>query len=464
MLAFGGCLWGSFHFDDYSLFTTQGLALHTRPLLYITFWLNHKLSGQNPALWHAFNLLLHLVAAVLLRIVLGRLIPAPAALTAAAIFALHPFAAEPVNYVFARGTLLCTVLCLASLNDWTRGHYWRAVPWFAAALLAKEECAALPVLLIMLYFSATRDARQRAPIAVMFALSLAAGIRTILVGIETPGSGIATQSGIPAIGYLLTQGEVILRYLRLLVIPWGFTVDPDIRLASGWIPIAAWATVLGLAALAAWRFGHAGFWFLAGLVLLLPSSSIFPAADLAADRRMYLPMIAFSACAVLLLPKRPLVLIPILAVLTVLSFQRTKIWRTEESLWSDAVEKAPNKIRPRLQLARALPLDRGIQLLEQTKTIAPDDPRVASEQGRLYLRAGNPNQALVEFGRALALDPSSAGALNNRGAALLAMGQTQAAVEDFQRALARDPCQMDARHNLLHLGIATAPPPATCAQ
>jgi hypothetical protein len=391
------------------------------------------------------------------------LIPAPAALAAAAIFALHPFAAEPVNYIFARGTLLCTAFCLASLNDWTRSHYWRAVPWFAAALLAKEECVAFPVLLAMLYFSAKRDLRQRTPIAVMFALSLAAGLHIIIVGILTPGSGIATQSGISPIGYLLTQGEMILRYLRLLVIPWGFTVDPDIRLASGWIPIAAWAAVLGLV-LASWRFGRAGIWFLAGLVLLLPSSSIFPAADLAADRRMYLPMIAFSACAALLLPKRPLVLIPILAILAALSFQRTQIWRTEESLWSDAVEKAPNKIRPRLQLARALPPDRGIQLLEQTKTIAPNDPRVASEQGRLYLRAGNPNQALIEFGRALALDPSSASALNNRGAALLAMGQTQAAVEDFQRALARDPCQVDARHNLLHLGIATAPPPATCAQ
>jgi tetratricopeptide (TPR) repeat protein len=216
--------------------------------------------------------------------------------------------------------------------------------------------------------------------------------------------------------------------------------------------------------LAAWRFGRAGFWFLAGLVLLLPSSSIFPAADLAADRRMYFPMIAFSACLALLLPKRPLVLIPILVALLILSFQRTQIWRTEESLWTDAVEKAPNKIRPRIQLARALPPDRGIQLLEQTKTIAPNDPRVASEQGRLYLRVGDPNQALIEFGRALALDPSNAAALNNRGAALLAMGQTQAAIEDFQRALARDPCQVDARHNLLHLGIVTTPPPATCPQ
>ncbi len=400
---------------------------------------------------------------VLLRVVLARLIPAPAAVVAAAIFALHPFASEPVNYVFARGTLLCTLLCLASLNAWIRGHLWRAVLWFAAALLAKEECVAFPALLTMLYFTTKRDPLQRMPIAVMFALSLATGVHTIFVGIKTPGSGIATESGTTPGAYLLTQGEVILRYFRLLVIPWGFTPDPDIHLATGWIPIAAWIVVLGLAVMA-WNFRRAGFWFLAGLVLLLPSSSIFPAADLAADRRMYFPMIAFSACIALLLPKRPMVVVPILAILALLSFQRTLIWRTEETLWTDAVEQAPSKIRPRLQLARALPTDRGIALLEQIKPMAPNDPRIAAEQGRLYLRAGNPQQALIEFGRALALDPGSASALNNRAAALLAMGQTQAAVEDFQRALARDPCQMNARANLQHLGIATAPPPANCPQ
>ena len=47
---------------------------------------------------------------------------------------------------------------------------------------------------------------------------------------------------------------------------------------------------------------------LLGLILLLPSSSIFPANDLAADRRMYLPMICFAPAIALVLNCLPMAL------------------------------------------------------------------------------------------------------------------------------------------------------------
>ena len=54
-------------------------------------------------------------------------------------------------------------------------------------------------------------------------------------------------------------------------------------------------------------------------MLLLPSSSIFPANDLAADYRMYLPMIGFVACVGLLLDRvRPLYLVPVFLLLVCL--------------------------------------------------------------------------------------------------------------------------------------------------
>ena len=71
---------------------------------------------------------------------------------------------------------------------------------------------------------------------------------------------------------------------------------------------------------------------------------------------------------------------------------------------------------------------------------------------------GQPERALVAFGRALALEPNSAAALNNRGTALQQMGQAAAAQQDFERALARDPCLFDARWNLRRLGVASLVP------
>jgi tetratricopeptide (TPR) repeat protein len=461
IIAFGGCLWGSFHFDDYSLFSgSLWRPFDIRPLTYLTFWLDNKLGGRAPAGYHAVNLLLHCLAVLLLWLALRRVVPARAAWIAAAIFAVHPVEAEAVNYVFARSTLLATVLCLAALACWTGRRYWWAVPWFAAALLAKEECVAFPVFLLLFQLATSRELKWK-PLAVMFGLSAAAGVRVLLATAEISGSAAGLHSEVAWQSYALAQGGVILRYLRMLVLPWGFTADPAISVPPLWLGALAWMAVLALTALALpqFRAARAGLWFVGGLVLLLPSSSILPATDLAADRRMYLPMIGFAACAGLLLERtRPVFVGAALVLLTGLSIERTLIWRTEQSLWSDAADKAPDKIRPKIQLARAVDPERALAILEDAQRIAPNDPKIPAEEGRILLGQGKTTKALVEFGRSLALDPRGAEAFNNRGAALLALDQKQAARADFERALAIDPCEWSARVNLRRLGVVEAPP------
>jgi protein O-mannosyl-transferase len=465
IIVFGACVWGTFHLDDYSLFSRDlWRPLDTRPLTYLTFWMNAKAGGNNPAGYLAVNLLLHLIAILLLWDALGSWLAPRAVLIASAIFAVHPFAAEPINYVFARSSALATVLCLAALVAWNRKRYWLAVVWFALALLGKEECVAFPVFLLLLHWSVSRDRKELKPIAAMFALSLAAGLRVLIAANTTAGSQGGIQSAVSWQAYLLAQGTMILRYLRMLILPWGFSIDPGIAVPPAWLAVIAWLGIAALMAVAAFRFkkAAAGFWFIAGVVLLLPSSSIFPATDLAADRRMYLPMIAFAACAGLLLESvRPVFLAPIFLLLCGLSFARTSTWRTEESVWTDAVEKAPGKLRPTIQLARALDPQRGLEVLERARQISPNDSRIPSEEGRIYLALGKTTDALMQFGRALALEPHSADALNNRGAALLALDQKDAARQDFERALSTDPCEFNARLNLLHMGL-SKPLPANC--
>ena len=59
------------------------------------------------------------------------------------LFAIHPIQAGELRL---RSNLLGALLCFASLLDWPAGRQWVAVAWFTAALLAKEECAAFPVM------------------------------------------------------------------------------------------------------------------------------------------------------------------------------------------------------------------------------------------------------------------------------------------------------------------------------
>jgi len=425
--------------------------------------------GRDPIGYHAVNLLLHIAAVLLFWAAMRRLIPERAAWIAAAVFAVHPFQAEPVNYVFARSTTLATLFCLAALLTWARGHRWWAVPWFGLALLAKEECVAFPALLLLIEIgrSRKRDALRSTwksavpPVLSMFALAAAVGLRVLSATSRISGSGAGANAGISWSSYALAQGIVVLRYLRMLVLPLGFTVDPYIAAPPVWMGVLAWLSV-GLmaiaAALLAWRGQRAALWFLTGLILLLPSSSILPAADLAADRRLYLPMIGFAAAAGLLIERfPPAVAVAVVAFLAFLSAIRTETWRTEASLWEDAAAQAPLKVRPKIQLARAVGPERGLEILEQARALAPRDPRVPAEEGRIYLAAGRPDQALMAFGRALALEPRNADAYNNRGVALLALNQKQAAQQDFERALTIDLCQFDARVNLLRLGVAVPP-------
>ncbi len=457
----------SFHFDDYAIFSDPVLTStsgwwevwapqQTRPLTYFTLWLNHAVGGRNPAGYHAFNLALHVACVLLLFHALAGLIPRRAAVLAAALFAIHPIQTEAVVYVFARGILLATLFCLLSLRSWLRGRHWVAAVWFALALLSKEECAAFPVFLLLLHFSVSRNTREFRPIAVMAGLSLAAGIRVIAATAMRPGAGAGFQAGISPAEYFASQGPVILRYFRLLLFPWGFTVDPDIRMPVAWTAMLAWLAIAGSCAVAARRFMRAreGFWWIGGLVLLLPSSSIFPAADLAADRRMYLPLCAFSVVAGLLLRdsgKR--ILLPAAILLALLTFGRTWVWLNERSLWEEAVAASPEKIRPRIQLARSVTPENGLIILLDAQRLAPTDASVAAELGKTYLLLGRPDGALAEFGRALAIAPRNAQALNNRGVALMALEQWRAAREDFERALRIDPCLFDARFNLKRLGV-----------
>lgn len=440
---------GVFVFDDYSLIAKPaawgdlGRLEQTRPLTYLSFLINQAVGG-----WHVLQLVGHLICVWLLDRVARRVLPLDVAWVAAFLFAVHPLLSEPVQYVFARSSLLATLFCLAALDAWTRERDWEAVAWFVPALLAKEECVALPIAFALLRL-------RWAPLGTMVLLSVAAGLRVIYATKVVAGAGSGFGAGVTPGEYFVAQGVVIWGYLLRCLVPVGLTLDPaapEWGLEAGvlgWVVLAVGAGVL------AWRGGAAGRWFVFGLVLLLPSSSVLPAADLVAWRRMYLPMVGFCLAAAYWLPRRWVV--GVVLALALGSAGRALVWRSEEGLWQEAAAAAPGKLRPRLQLARLASGAEALRRLDEAEQIAPGDPQIASMRGKAFLEQGDAVRALGEFGRALAAWPNDPKAMLNRGVALAAMGQTEAAKADFVRALERDPCQAQARENLLRLG-GTVPP------
>jgi hypothetical protein len=386
LVAFGAAPWGTWHLDDYSL--QSGLPWMVRPLSWLTFQIN----GSEPWMFLAVNLALHAVNAILVYKLLDRSAPA-------LIFAVHPLCAEPVNYIFARPTLLAASFSLLCGMAWKRGSPWRACAWLAPALASKEDALAVPLVILLF------ERRFSKPLTAMFAMCTAAGAWSLYATATIAGSGAGAQAGIGAFEYLRVQGAVIDRYLLKFVAPYGLTLDPIIPIGWGWI---SWLILAAFAGI--WRNRYVS----AALILLLPSSSIVPLADLAADRRMYLSVAALAAS----LPAWTAWSVPLLAALSI--FQ-TQVWRTEESLWRHVVHWSGVKLRPAIQLSRAVSPPECLSILEAAEKKWPEEASVSAEMGRCALQAGDPALALRHFGRALALDPNNESAKANRDAAIRAL-------------------------------------------
>ncbi|MGC4052055.1 MAG: hypothetical protein QM757_22180 [Paludibaculum sp.] len=128
LLAFCGALGAPFQFDDFSLLNDPALnspngwshaftATQTRPLTFLSFWLNLRFS-EAPWTFHLVSLVLHLLCVWLASGLLMELLPVRAAWLAGAVFAFHPLQTEAVAYVFSRATLLAALFCC---SPWPAG-------------------------------------------------------------------------------------------------------------------------------------------------------------------------------------------------------------------------------------------------------------------------------------------------------------------------------------------------------
>ena len=167
-------VWYGFHQDDFALargwsgkelastlhgeFDPSGMIpSYYRPMVRLSWALDHALWGPWTAGYHATNLGLHAAAGVLLVALLRRAaLPAPAALLGALAWVAHPLAASTTAWVSARGDSLMAIFYLAALLAFgapgppTRRSYVTLGLLSALALGTKEMAASLPLAALLL--------------------------------------------------------------------------------------------------------------------------------------------------------------------------------------------------------------------------------------------------------------------------------------------------------------------------
>ncbi len=455
-----------------------------RPLVNLSYALDHRCWGLDPFGYHLTSVALHVLnvalffglAAALARDrtawghaaghqapghaagphaaglqAAGGPSPRLAAFAAAALFAVHPLMTEAVGYASGRPEVLCGTFVLLSIWCAHRGMKQDSPLWLFAALvplvlgLASREVAAMvPFFLLaadrLLQLGSAAGRRRRLwtfhlPLVL---LVLAGGAWRLHSYLTAESQGLPR----PVVAHALTELVIFWRYLSLLLFPVAQSiVHPAQRIVTPWHPALLAATgALAAAAAAAWalrrRFPLAVLALLWFPLFLLPSSSLVPLFELMAEHRVYVASCGLFLLAgmgfALLVAAAPgpgvralcfAALAAVLAALLAATVLRNRVWADPGALWRDAAKKAPLTWAPFYALGDAL-----------------------REQGDCAA-------AIPAYRRAMELLPQEPRARMNLGICLAETRRYAEARQAFEDALRADPGSVQAEDNLGRLAL-----------
>ncbi|MDQ1469534.1 MAG: protein O-mannosyl-transferase [Bryobacterales bacterium] len=405
-------------------FSTEPENADYRPWLLSSFAFDASVTRSNGPLIYQIDSFVWFGLLMVSLYVVFRLIPgtdAGVALFGAALFGLHPIAAETVNYVVQRGQIMgaagvCMALALwifwshrlplrlglnldrvpqTSWQSLIRNHGPKlerayrdfrkiSIPFYLIplipALLAEPSAAVFALLALAftyLYDSETGYRRLALPAIICGGYWFA---QTALVWTVSP------LFRIPFVAWWSTQPLVAMRYLYTFVAPFGLSADSGFRPVTSPLqplPIAGFlglSVLVGCAVLAGrrdrWRGVAFGlWWFLIGLA----PTALVPQRTAEANPRMFLAAagLAFAvahlcgiwiswvrstvtgkAGATLALGVSAVIALLVPGGLGWMTYERNRVWENERTLWLDVTRKSPGNGRGYIQYATAL-LDAG---------------------------------------------------------------------------------------------------------
>lgn len=472
----------------------------SRPLLMLSYAVNYHFGGLNPFGYHLGNVLIHALASISVLIVsmyllafFGKDFTPPLAalpgLAASFFFALHPVFTEAITYVGGRSSsqsaffyLLAFIFFIKAMAR--RGLYTKSkttkvfflflsLLCYIFSMATKETGATLP--LVLAFFCLLLPKGQKArPMLLTIPFYILLALLLLLRWLRT-GAMLEKDPGFlfenTRLDYMLTQLQVVpLYYLNKLFLPVGLNIDIYFPIVKNFFTVGGAASValLFFLALLCLRLGKKSLLPVFGLgwffIALLPTASFIPIMDVAVERSVYLPGAGFALFVSFLISQGKkvfpvvLCLAAILGLFGVETIKRNHLYSDEFKLWTDVLEKAPRKARSHYAMGHLYERrnDVDLSMLEFSRALELD-PGYADawySLGLVYFKKGIFLKSKTSYWNAIFLRPDKqAKYYSGYGTALHELGEFKEAEDAYLEALRIDPGFLPARTNLAKLCV-----------
>jgi tetratricopeptide (TPR) repeat protein len=466
------------------------------PVTHTSFWLDYHLWRLHPAGYHAENILLHALSAILVWRILLRL-KVPGAWLAAALFALHPVCVESVAWITERKNTMSCVFFLgavmmavrfwlpdekpagsgdkppAAIAPWK--FYWLTLAFYLCALLSKTAIVGLPGVIVLLLWWKRRGPSLRDAVLLLPFLVLGLAGSLITIHIEKNNLGAGGEAwAFSLVERCLIAGKAFCFYIGKLAWPhplmfmyprWEIT-------QTEWLAYVPAAAVLAFLGILWWRRNSWGRPALMAIgffvVLLFPVLGFFNVLffyySFVCDHFQYVAMIgplALLAAGVTTILQRwekakpwlkPAICALALLALGALSWQQTRVYTSLDALWRDTLDHNPRSWMAHDNMGRILSnqgkFADAAAHYQTALELHPTDYVAWNNLGLDAFRQNDPDEAIGDFTRSLSIYPDYAYGHYNLGNALAVRTNLDDAISHYQRALELDPDLVAARLTL----------------
>jgi tetratricopeptide (TPR) repeat protein len=462
---------------------TETVIGNYNPLPILTFAIEHAMVGTKAGLYHFNNLWLHLLNVVLVYF-LGRrlkLDQVPAALLAC-LFAIHPLRVESVAWVTERKDVLFTAFYFGALLLYEKHRqsgkqsswHWGVGGLFILALFSKIQAVSLPLSMICLDYLRDDKFKLTAPFSLRlhpvlakapyFLMSLAVG----LLGVYFLGrDGSLTDAtnynfidrlAVGAYAYAVYLVKAIIPYEMSPLYPYPSKLPVQAYLSFAVVLAAVGVMIVGY--MKQWRgITFALVFFTVNVMFML--QVLGAGQGYLADRFTYVGYFGlFWGMAYLfqqVLAKKAMkkgLLAGVgvyLLVLTVVSFQQTRIWRNGGTLWTHVSKLYPKAGTAHGNLAMFLrdggETELAMGLYKKAIEVDPKSGSYHNSLGKLYFDNNRDADAIAQYSAGINVEPTLGELYINRGAAYAKTGKYREAEIDLNKGIELEPDNFNAYLN-----------------